>query len=223
MSTQELNLFQLTTPILMSFPQLLEPQKVKRGGKETGEAKYSANFEFDTTDEAQAECLKALKSEMARVAKAKWPGVDLSTLKFPLSNGDKLADKAKAKTPPRDREWSRGKTVLVARSKFQPNTSVILNGKPVDLDEDTLKANKKAFYTGVMALAEVNIVAYDAIEDGDKAGITCYLQAVLSLNKGKRLTGSAKPASETFRGYIGTASAEDPTVGADDLDDEIPF
>lgn len=212
-----------TEPTTLTFPNLDKPRAVERNGKPTGEPKYSANFEF----EPSAADLAAIKAEAVKVAKAKWPGRDIGaeykagTIRMPWSSGDKLADKAKAKG--KDREFSRGKTVLTSRSKYQPILSYIENGKIVDIDGSTpqgLATIKRVFYSGVQTLAEWNLQAYDAVSEDGKDGVTAYLNRVLSLGKGTRLTGGQSSA-EVFKDYIGTATDEDPGLG--DLDDEIPF
>jgi hypothetical protein len=211
-------LFAATTPVLMTFPNLLEAKRVKRNGKETGDPKYSANFEFDLANADQVAMLTALRDEMLRIAAERWPHMmpvtDLygGPINFPVTRGDFLADKAKAKD--KDREFSRGKVVLVARSKYQPNLSALLGGKLVEFNsEDTVKANGKVFYSGSDALFQINLQAYDAIDEGDKPGITAYLNQVCSLNRGKKLTGTGASAATVFSGYVGTVSQVDPTVG----------
>lgn len=206
----------LTVPTTMTFPNLLEAKAVQKNGKPTGEPKFSANFEFsgDHVD------LPRLKAEAVAVAKAKWPGRDLKTLAFPFTSGDKLADKAKERS--KDREFSRGKAVLTARSKFQPRLSLIEGGRAVDLeDEAAIKLHGKKFYSGVQALAQFTFTAYDGVGNNPD-GVNAYLDLVLSLNKGERLAGGGPSAAEVFKDYVGTVSNEDPTGGAT-LDDEIPF
>lgn len=204
----------LSAPTTLTFPNLLEARAVQVKGKASGEPKYSSNFEFD----ADSDDLKALKAEAAKVARAKWPGRALAELSFPFTNGDKLADKAKAKG--KDREFSRGKVVLTSRSKYQPRLSFVEGGAIKDLEGDAIAAHgRRVFYSGVQALAQFNFVAYEGV-GANPDGVTAYLNMVCSLNKGTKLAGGAS-ASEVFKGYIGTSSAEDPT-GAD-LDDEIPF
>lgn len=206
----------LTAPVTLTFPNLDEARAVKnKAGKASGDPKFSVNLEFD----ADSTDLAALKAEAVKVARAKWPGVDVKSLKFPFTSGTALADKAQAKG--KDREFSRGKAVLTARSKFQPRLSTIKGGGAVDIDGDDKSLVKKLFYSGCQVLAQVNFQAYDAVNDDGKDGVTAYINMVLSLNKGTRLTGG-QSAAEVFKSYIGTATDEDPTAG-DDLDDEIPF
>lgn len=203
----------VTIPEVMSFPNLDEPRAVKRNGKETGKKKYSLNLEL----EPDSATLKSLKSCAVAVARATWPGVDLATLKFPFTNGDQLADKAKVKG--KDREFSRGKVVFTARTEFQPNLSVVKGGKIVDVDGDAKSEVKKLFYNGTQVLAELQFKAYDAVNDDGKPGVNCYVNKVVSLNRGKRLTGGSSN-EEAFKDYIGSVSDYDPTSG---LDEEIPF
>lgn len=213
MSEENEGIVNLTRPVIQTFPNLDEAKAVKGpNGKPSGEPKFSDNFEFepDHTDYA------TLKAAAVAVAKAKWPGRDLKELAFPFSNGDKLADKAKAKG--KDREFSRGKVVLVSRSKFQPILSVVEGGKIVEIDGNDKAKIKKLFYSGVHALAQFNFTAYDGV-GANPDGVTAYLNKVLSLNQGTRLTGGASSA-EVFKDYIGSATDYDPTAG---LDDEIPF
>lgn len=206
--------YALTAPATHSFPNLDKPRAVEKNGKPTGEPKYSGNFEFNPTDED----LAAMKSVAASVARAKWPGRALGELAFPFTNGDKLADKAKAKG--KDREFSRGKVVLTARSKYQPKLSVIQGGKIVEIEPGPQADAmiRKVFYTGVQVLAQFTFSAYEGVGNNPD-GVNAYLNMVLSLNKGDRLTGGAS-AADVFKGYIGGMTDEDPTTG---LDDEIPF
>lgn len=207
--------FTLTEPTTLTFPNLLEAKAVVKNGKPTGEPKYSSNFEF----EPDSQDLKDAKAKAVAVARAKWPGRDLKELSFPFTVGDKLADKAQARK--KDREFSRGKIVVTARSKYQPRLSVVEGGTIKDLEGDAIVAvGKRVFYSGVQALAQFNFVAYDGVGNNPD-GVTAYLNMVVSLNKGKKLTSGGASAAEVFKGYIGTVSDEDPT--GVDLDDEIPF
>lgn len=209
-------IYNLTEPVVMTFPNLLTPKKFGQKGKETGEPKYSANFSFNP-DSAD---LKGMKAVAARVARAKWPGRDFKELAFPFSNGTKLADDAKANK--KDREYYRGKVVVAARSKYEPHLSGIENGVAVDYENEARQAAAKKFFSGVEVLAQVNFVAYKGVGKNPD-GITAYLNMVFTTGKGVRIAGG-QTAAEVFKGYVGTISAEDPTAGAAaDLDDEIPF
>lgn len=206
--------YTLTQPTLATFPNVLEARAVMNKGKPSGEPKFSLNFEFpgDHPD------LKPLKDLAVRVAKEAFPGVPLASLHFPFTSGDKLADEATAKG--KEREWSRGRAVLVTRSKFEPAIGVILNGKLVAFEGDARPRAKPYFYTGVSAGGKITFQPYDTPQG---KGVTAYLSQVVSLNTGERLTGAGGvEENDTFKGYIGIAKNEDPTGGAG-LDDEIPF
>lgn len=220
-------IFNTTTPAIMAHPALIEAKKFKdRQGRETGEPKHSVSIVLDT----EHPDLKGLKTLAAQVARAKWSDKPMTDIKFPFADGTKLADKyierrkAKGKDDDGKGEFQRGKVVLKTASKFRPALSVLDGKKPIDLVDDALVAkHRNKFYFGALGLYQVNFVAYDAIKEGDKDGVTCYINMVLSTGKGERLTGGAS-ASEAFKGYVGTVSAEDPTAGGlGDLDDEIPF
>lgn len=206
--------YSLTVPVPLTFPNLITPKAFGARGKETGEPKFSANFEFapDSAD------LKGMKAVAAAVAKAKWPGRSLKELAFPFSNGDKLADDAKANK--KDREFYRGKIVLAARSKYEPKLAGFENGQPVDYQGDARKAAAGKFYPGVEVLAQFNFVAYKGVGKNPD-GVTAYLQFVFTTGKGERRS-TGQTAAEVFKSYIGTASQENPfSVPADD-GDEIP-
>lgn len=237
-ANKDAGLFDINEPTVSTFPNLLEPKAVKRNGKDTGEPKYSLNIEIDP--ERQPALAQAIKAKALEIARAKWPGRDfakeasktykdqdgtvqkkLPTFVFPWSSGNELADNAKARN--KDREFSRGKLVLTARSKFQPRLSAIVGGKLVEFEGDAAKAAKQYFYSGVEVLAQINFQAYDGVGETGADGVTAYLQQVLSTNKGKKLAGGGPSAAEVFSGYLGSISNVDPTAGVSDLDDEIPF
>jgi len=208
-------IYNLTSPVQMVFPALYEPRKFKANGKESGDPKYGANFIFDPASED----FKAIRALAVKIAKAKWPDRDLHTLKFPFTQGDKLADKRK-EAGKSDGEYQRGKVVIVSRSKFEPRLAVIANGKLTDLEGDLKTKCKNQFYSGALCYAQLNFVAYDAV-GANPPGIAAYLNMVFSLNKGERI-GGGPSAAEVFKSYVGTVVDEDPTGGLG-VGDEIPF
>lgn len=208
--SDNLGIFATTEAALLVHPNLFEARAFKKNGKDVGEKKYDAAFLLkpDSVD------LKAIKSKAAAVARAKWPGVDLATLAWPWSSGEKKADAAKAKG--KNGEYNRGHVVLTARSKFQPRLGGLEDGRIVDYETDAAKAlAKPKFYFGTEALFEINLVAY---ENPEKNGVNAYLNQVVTLNRGERLAGGPS-ASETFKGYVGSTTDEDPTAGDDIPDD----
>lgn len=204
-----------TTAVRMPFANLITPVPVGRKGKAKGDPKYSGTFILDL----DAADLKAAKAKAAEVARARWPGRDLKELKFPFSNGDKRAEKAK--NSGKDGSFFNGKVVLDARSKYEPRLS-ILSGKQIRDLEGAQRAveGKQKFYNGCFVVPQINFVAYDGqAEDGvgNPDGVTAYLDAVLFVKDGPRVGGSS--GAEVFKAYAGSVSAESATEGADD--DEI--
>jgi hypothetical protein len=212
-------IFDLTQPVPMTFPQLFEAKAFQKGGKTAGEPKFSGNFNFPI----DSEDLKALKTLAAKLARAKWPDKPFTELVFPFANGDKLADERKAKGK-NGGDFTRGKVVIAARSKYEPELGYIENGRIVELSTPTAKqAAKGKFYPGVLVYAQFNLVPYDAV-GSNKPGVTAYLNKVLSTVKGERLAGG-KSITDTFKGYVGAVSMDDPTAPGvgQSLADEIPY
>lgn len=214
-------LFTFTHPVLIAHPHLFDPKRAKnRAGKETGEPKFSVNLVVP----ADHPELEAFKKHLVKTARGKWVDRPMSELKLPISSGDKLADKRKEKSGKDDGDYQRGKAVIVSRSKYAPQLSAHVDGRLIEFTDETKGNAKKYFYFGVEACVQVNCVAYDAVDDDGKPGVTAYLQSVMSTNKGKKIAGGGQSAAETFKGYVGKTTGEDPTAGADSLvDDDIAF
>ena len=204
----------ITKPVLTSFMNLDEPKRVSKSPKE--EPKYSASFEIEP-DSAD---LTAIKNKIVAVAQAQWPGknigelINSGALITPLHSGDAEAEKAIGKG--KKREWSRGLKILNARTQKAPNVGIIRDGQILEnLSAEQIKALKKDyFYTGVKCFGQVSMVAYEAVGDGGKPGVTAYLDIILSTGKGEKLISGGPSATEAFSGYIGLESDEDPTAGA---------
>jgi hypothetical protein len=213
--TEASGIVTLMEPVVMTNPNLLVPRKFKdKRGKETGEPKFSAAFQFrpDSAD------LKSLKAAAGRVARAKWPGRDLKELAMPFKNGDELADNAKKDK--KDREHYRGFVVVNARTVYEPRLSGMENGEVVDYEGDARKIAEKKFYSCVEVLAQVNMVAYDGVGNNPD-GVTAYLNMVFTTNKGKKLKGKGASGATVFKGYAGTLTAENPLTGAGDDPNEF--
>lgn len=219
-------------PQVMAHPTLDTPKKFKRKGKEVGEPKYSASYNLAN----DSEDLKGLKATALAAAASKWPGRDIvgdfkaGKFKLPFSSGDKLADayvekrKKDNKADDGRADFQRGKTVLKTSSIYAPALAGFVNGKVVDFDRDSelyKGTGKRMFYFGVQALAKVNFVPYDGVDNGVD-GVTAYLSMVLSTNKGEKLTGG-QSAAEAFSGFVGHSTIEDPTAGGEAVEDDIKF
>lgn len=216
MTDKNAGLYTMTAPVVMVHPQLFEAKAIGPKGKESGTPKFSASFllKSDSTD------LAAMKALVSKLAKARWPGRNFqdpdSPVKFPFANGDKLADKRKAKTGKDDGDFNRGHVVMSARSKFEPKLSVLDGKQIIDLSSpELIAAHKNKFYFGTEVLATFNFVPYDGV-GANPDGVTCYMNLIMSLNRGRKIATSTVSAADAFRGYIGAMSAEDPTSGSSD-------
>ncbi len=217
---QERTQFDSMEPWTGTFLNLDKPRTITKSDREV--PKFSANFETVKGGQEEQRARAAIVAEARKL----WPNLDIGAairegrLNVPLSDGDKLADKAKAKSDAsgksRLREWSRGKVVLIARSKdeFPPACTFRENGKTVECEtlDAVARAKSKYFYTGVNCLFGVRFQAYEAVGADGKPGVTAYLEAVESLGTGEKLIAQ-KDRTERFRGYVGLEKDEDPTGG----------
>ena len=214
----------IMNPVVIGVCNLITPRKYD--GK--GEEKYGATFVMASDHPG----LKLVKDRIVVLIRAKWPELDIGaavkagSFMLPYQTGERavqkyLANLAKKGKQPNDRlDWLKGQIVLKASSKYQPQLSVIQNGKvSAALEVPALAINKSKFFTGAEALVELNLKAYDAINESGKPGVTAYLSTVVATGKGTRRGGGVDP-SVAFASYKGSSTDEDPTAG---MDDEIPF
>ena len=222
-NAQETIEFESLTPWTGTFLNLDKPRTVSQSANE--KAKFSANFETDKDDPE----IQRLRAAIVACARQNWPALDVGAaiksgaLQTSLQDGDKLADKAAKdnETPThknyqknRLREWSRGKSVLVARSEFMPPVTIRENGISIALDgQDAIaRSRNKFFYAGVKVLFAVRLNAYDAVGATGLPGVNAYLAQVESLGHGAKLIATRDP-TDRFKGYRGSEKNEDPTGG----------
>jgi hypothetical protein len=223
---QERTQFDSLVPWTGSFLNLDKPRTITAASREV--PKFSGNFETEKGGPEEQRIRAAIVAE----ARKKWPNLDVGAairsgeLLVPISDGDKLADKAKLENETaghknygknRLREWSRGKTILIARSKdeYPPTVTIRENGVSTELEtlDAVGRAKGKYLYTGSQVLFGVRLNAYDGVGATGKPGVNAYLEAVESLGYGEKLI-AAKDRTERFKGYIGLAKNEDPTGAA---------
>jgi len=191
------------------FLSVFEPKAFMKNGKPKGEAKYSATLLIPETSPD----LAPMKAVMASAARSKWADRPLGELKFPITTGAKMAEKATARG--KDGSFYSGNVVLKTSSKFPPIASIIQGGRIITLDSDALKAQwKSKFYSGCQVAASVNFVPYEGDEGAD--GVTCYIQSILWVGDGERI--GQKDQADVFKSYVGQQTNVDP-LG----DDDIPF
>ena len=220
---KETTIYQVNTPVTLIFPNVVDPKPFQEKGKAKGDPKYSASFVFKTDHPD----LPDMKSLILSVAKAKWPGRDViadvkaGKLRMPFTTGEKIAAKAEAKIKAAGKEFDASRTeylkgtiVFKTKSDYPPGLGVVTSANQiVEVTSDNKALHKGAFYFGTDCLCRMNFVAYEGEAIG--AGVTAYLDMVVSLNRGKRLSGRVS-AAEAFKGVAGSASMEDPT-GGDEL------
>ena len=202
----------------MLWPKVITPEAFKTGGK----LAYSASWLFDPEDPE----LVALKALASNVLREKWPGLDLRAavaekkLGLPWETGDaaiarkteKLKDAGKEYTGGDD--YKVGKVVLKTTThKTRPKLAAVVMGKDVSLDtEELIKAHESKFYSGALGLFQIKLGTNEV--EGKKF-VTAYLNKIMTSGQGKQI-GGGQSAAETFAGFAGTVSAEDPTQGVDD-------
>lgn len=220
-------------PLLGAFLNLGEPRRVSRSDNET--PTFSGDFE--AVIGADDDMITAIRANIMDAAKQLFPNgvaIDGALMSLgdaikgghflvPFKVGDKLADKAKAKSlesgKERLREWSRGKMVLTARSKdeYPPSIGYVQNGKVIQIeDKDARKAAQgKWFFTGAMVLVGVRFKAYKGVGETGKPGVKAYLEGVVSTGQGEKLIASGKNLADRFSGYVGIDTAETGGAGSD--------
>ncbi len=115
--------------------------------------------------------------------------------KFPITNGTADADAARAMTPPKDKEFLRGKILLAAHSKVKKMDGTLANpprllvynkasGKYDRFSEPHERAQVKGmFYSGVHCIAQLAFATYT----GFGGGVTAYLNEIVSFNVGEKI------------------------------------
>jgi Protein of unknown function (DUF2815) len=225
------SLVRIHTPLVMIFPTVIDPKPFKLKGKVTqGDPVYSASFVLDPTSEIVA----SVKAAIVAVCKEKWPGRNIAEgvksgeIMLPITPGNTMISQrqanltAQGKDYKGDSDFMKDQLVLkTGTKKFPPQLGYwdTATRKWIDLDENTKHANASRFYFGAEALLEVNLSAYDRVNATARDGVKAYLQKVYVTGKGKRLSGG-QLGSETFKGYAGSVSDQNPTEG---MNDEIPF
>ncbi|MGH6796587.1 MAG: ssDNA-binding protein [Methylocella sp.] len=208
------NQIQMTEPTPLVWVSLVTP----RPARPDGQSRYEVTFLLKR-DHADLARIEAEIQKLALEKLGRTQGISI-----PLAGGDRLADEAKAKG--KDREFLRGYIRLSAHAGIArrngeplmpPRIKVVLNGRIVDRTDDRALA-QPALYSGVMAIGTVSFAAYD----GMGGGISCYVNEVLSLNKGERInTGVSDEEryAEVIGKHIGHASTIDPTAGMGSMPD----
>lgn len=222
----------LRTPkVRLSFPNLLSPRQfVDRVKNTKGAPRFSTDFLMEPADLDSFEVMGdkgwekvKLKQVLADSAKAKWPDMNVveavkhGGLKWPIRNGDMIADKRDAEGK-KHGDITRGKFVISAATKaeFAPQLFVLDEGKAVELSRDNVKDAeriRKLFVGGMYVVAGLKLQPNET-ELGKFLNL--YLNSVLYVKPGPRIGGI--DGETMFSGIEGGESDFDPTGGTDAAD-----
>lgn len=205
-------LYTFKEPVRAPYLNVITAKPFMDRGKPKGEPKFSGTVMFPKT----LRDLDGMVAKMKEVAAAKWPGRDFKELHRPIASGDARADKS-LKDKKKDLPFLRGNLVLDSRSKFPVALNVLVDGKILSLDNDTLKAQYASkFYGGCWIVPTVNFVAYPG--QGGADGITAYFQSLLWIRDDERIGGIDQ--QELYKEYAGTV---DTSYNPSGSDDDLPF
>lgn len=217
---KNLGVFDMTTAAPIMHPALTEAKPYMENGVAKGKPKYGVVFLLDPNHVD----LAAMKQKAIAVARAEWGAdVDLSlghgtdTSGWPFADGNKAS--AKREQGGKKGDAYKGKCLLKAQSLFPPKCSWIANGgKFTETLSNELGVAANKFYSGAECVGQINFVPM--VVTGKKY-VVAYLNLLFANGKGERIQGEGRSGAEAFKGYIGKATAADPTKGQ--LDDNIPF
>lgn len=193
----------VTPPGRMLWPNLFKEDKLQ--------GQFTATLVVDPEHPDWAEFAAAIK---AFSNKAFADGGKPANLSWPIRLGDKFAGDDK-KMSDAAREVIRGNMVVVAKSKFAPNVSVLKGGQYVRIEGGEAQS---MVYSGMVASMAGTLEAYS----GRFPAIVMRLQEVAKIANADKIGG--RDPNAVF-GHL--KDLPDASVGADnsggDLDDEIPF
>ena len=187
-------------PMILAWSNLFEPRKVVPKAQE---ARYDATFLVE--EEAVIQRIRGASREAALLKwEERYLGAHISN---PMKDGSLMADKAaqkvKAGEAEYDKEWARGKFVLVASADLRHPPDVRI-AQPDG--SNTVATRQEDFYPGICAYA---VLAFMPYEHGSNEGVTAKLQAVLKKADGEPLFGR-RDFGDCFTGIKGEVTDEDP-------------
>lgn len=210
----------LTEEGILLFPQVFEPKKVKKRGRdgkmvETGDPIFSASLILspENVKTTWAAAVKHAREFFGADVKVHGEGA----IRMPIVSG--AVAKAEADTKGKDGSFYDGKFVLRARSLFMPGL----------LDVRTRQEIKKGttaaglVRSGNYAVFEVKFQGYEGV-DGGRPGVKAYLNHILITREGKPIAG--KTVADAFAGVMSkyaNVAVDVPEEGHPALDDTIPY
>lgn len=222
----QLDLGKSGTPLILALPSLFEPRKLQENGavREDSIPRYSATFMMrnDHPD------LGAVYAAIVSVAQQHFPQVvqkdgqgnavlpHRSLFSNPLANGDEYAAAEPGK---KYRQPMRGYWLLRAGApsltragaeRKPPALSIVENGRIVDLlFDETRKDYRKYFFGGANVFASIGF----GPRAGGSAGVTAYLNLVVSLGTGDPIPDLGSSEEYTVSGASRFGSSIQAHVG----------
>ena len=158
MVKEKVNVYHETTEFTCMFPNLVETEKFQE--QDTG--MYSITMCFDKGDEGVKEALdeniEEAKNNDEKVANAKEPYI-------PIKDGDEMG-----------KEWSAGRWVLKAKTKFKPKIVSRVGGE----------LNPESVHNGSICRAHIVFRPFIA---GTNKGVTCSLKDLQFISEGDGVGG----------------------------------
>lgn len=215
------NIYIFTAPALLAFSHLFTPsvwdekENKFRDARADEDGWYDATFLLDATSPDLA-AIKTIAGGIVEAAQFKDKNGNLiprEQLQVPWETGEAYLRRRAAKPGAKDDydgALFEGKTLLKANTKYPPLLNLHQNGVLSQFRDQTRHMAEQYFYSGVMVLAELNVVKHQV--GSNVPGVKCYLGEMVSTNVGDRIAGG-KPTAEKFGAHIGAAKAESPSAG----------
>jgi hypothetical protein len=219
--------FLIEDPVRLAFCHVMRPQFYdERTGKfrdpvdsdARDRLTYRVQFLFDA-DSPTLNTVKTLAGQLLDkhgefIDKSTGQPIPRANLQLPWEAGETFIarDKRNRGDKATDHEHLVGKELLKANTQHEPYLSVFENGVMRDFfTVETRGMADRFFFPGVFVVGSIVVALHAA--GTNKPGVKCYLNHLVSLNKGERLAGSQVPTAEKFAGFIGRQLAVDPTAG----------
>ena len=238
----------LSPQFMGSYPHLIKAVPYQEGGVTKGDPRFTLSMVFNPEDlvkfraeNAAGELIEVdIKKLAVQLAKEQFPGLqDSNAFKaafqkgdgspakgWPFVDGNKVAAYMESKGK-EGADRFKGKVVITAKT-YEDSPPLLSYGvtengrltwKPLQRSSDVdMKKANELFQGGNIYGAELSLRC--AIVS-DTYFITFYINSVRYLSAGEPF--GRKSMMDRFDGVYGGSSPHDPTAGADNMDDEIPF